>query len=732
MSMQQEEENQIGLNSQVQLHLRDYLAVVMRHWRPALLVGIALVTLGSFISFHLPNKYRSSTTVQLNNDDETMAVSPFERTFQAEAKWLSTELQIIQSEAVLGAVVDKVALVEYLEHTEIPSLFSNLLSAVNIELASEPVEEETLAEKRTKAIKFLKEQLSVSAPRDTNLVEIEVSMVENEVLPAAIANEIVNAYNNFKVESNKASLMVGVKELGHQLKKQEVILAERKAIVSEIQQRYQLTALPGEMIQTDNADEIRRLKGLLAEAKVELDVKEALSNRMEQMKDSEFEEAVSVILGSGEEYLKLKNALNEAEVEYNQLAVEYGDKHPMMVKASRRLEVLQRQMSERIGGLKGGIQAELQKAEAKVKSLTNEIAKMESAYAGDYAQQISEFNQAVKDYKEQEELVTQIRGNYKEEMISLQLPKSTIACVLREAEPAMRPFSPSQWRNRAIILFLAAAASVGLCFLLEYFRCTITTLDELESVWQMEVLAVAPRQDGRGFTKKGRKRQQQQISELFRQLKNNLMYNIGSDAKVVGVQSTVSGEGKTTITYQLALAMAEAGQRVIIVDADMYKTNLFKLLNMEPAPGLYEYLQANDQTRLDDFVRPTKVENLDLLGNGRVKHGAYRLFNQQCLSTLFEQLKKSYDVVLVDTPPVLAVSESLTVSRCVDANMYVVEYDRCRRFHIRHALNVLDRAGCKLCGFTLNKVNVSKDHYYRNYYYSYADYTGYTYQQEKA
>ncbi len=707
------------------IHLMDYWRIIYKRL-PLILLIIVLITLtGSLLSYNLPKKYTADITIQVTREDKALAIDPFERTYRGDKFWLNTEYEVLTSEPVVEKVIKDLDLINYFSKRKTPSLISNLSQQLHIDLVKiktffkkrkveikKETKEEKIARIKKAAIKRVQSMISAKPSRDTTLVTLSVTTVEDPKLAANIANKLAGAYEEFKINNKLKVIYDGIDKLNVEYAKQERTVKEHRTKVQKIQQEYKLTTLPGREITRDNDEEISRLKGMLAEARVELNMKQTLYEKLKNMSAIHFEEAIGIIVADKQDYMKLKNELNDSIVEFELLHMDLGENHPKVKRAQKKMDALRKQMSDRMTGIKGGILAQLEEIKSKVKGLEKELSKLQREYSGEYADQITEFNNAVKDLKAEEELLETLRSKIKKETISLKLPRSGVSMLLKTAIAPTEASSPNTTRNILITIFIAMAISVGTVFFLEYLDNSVTKIEELEKMTNQQVLSAIPLMTPTElFSNKDTKH-----NEVYRQLRTNLIFSIKKGQKVFSVQSSNSGEGKSTTSAKLAGAFAEAGSKVLIIDCDLRRPHLHKTLKCKNEQGVTDYI-THKQTDLSALIQETSIPNVFAITSGSISGNIFTMMTSEVITGLLDSVRDSFDYIFVDSPPVMVVNESLIIANCVDSNIMVVQYSKYPKTIINRSVKTLLSSGANVAGFVLNKVNVKSDTYYYHHYY---------------
>ena len=204
------------------------------------------------------------------------------------------------------------------------------------------------------------------------------------------------------------------------------------------------------------------------------------------------------------------------------------------------------------------------------------------------------------------------------------------------------------------------------------------------------------------------------IREAYKSLRTNLQF-CGNDKKVITITSSVSGEGKSTVTLNLAVSLAESGKKVMIVDADMRRSVLLGRIAVNSNVKGLSYFLSN-QSKLEEVVCSTNVENLHIIFSGPVPPNPTELLDSEVFREMLDTLRQTYDYILIDTPPLGSVIDSAIVAKISDGAIFVIQSEA---ISYRFACNVkaqLEKSNCPILGVVLNKVNIlNRGYYSRNY-----------------
>ncbi|MGF7046289.1 capsular exopolysaccharide synthesis family protein [Paenibacillus sp. DS2015] len=207
------------------------------------------------------------------------------------------------------------------------------------------------------------------------------------------------------------------------------------------------------------------------------------------------------------------------------------------------------------------------------------------------------------------------------------------------------------------------------------------------------------------------------VSEAYRTLRTNIHFSsVDEQIQIIMVASAQAGEGKTTTVSNLAVAYAQEGKKVLLIDADLRKPSLHRVFTVSNQAGLTSVLSG--QHSFQDVVRETYIENLEVITSGPIPPNPSEMLSSLKMQAVLAELKDLYEIILFDTPPVLAVTDALIVSSMCDGVLLVVSSNKVKKEMVKKAKSNLEHVNARFLGVVLNNVNLGKD---RPYYYYYGE-----------
>lgn len=379
--------------------------------------------------------------------------------------------------------------------------------------------------------------------------------------------------------------------------------------------------------------------------------------------------------------------------------------------------------------------------QAQRKELDNIVEKYDAQFSK-LPKQYIEIAKLDRTEKSKEKLYLMVQDSYQQAQIAEQSQFGYVQ-IVDPAVPPQKPVSPKIPLNLTLGLLLGLAFGVGLVFVLDYVDRSIKSPEDLEKKG-LNVLGSIPLMSGAAPGKKGEGEQRAMkdgqlvplrlvtyhkpsdpISESYRSLRTAIQYSrIDKPIKTLLVASALPKEGKSTTVANIAIAMAKAGLKTLLVDADLRRPVLHRLFNCDRKPGLIEYLK--NEIDLNTAVRKTFVENLFLLPTGSLPPNPAEVLGSETMKATLEIFKASFDFVIFDSPPIVAVTDGVILSKLTDGVVFVTLANKTELDVLEKAYSTLKQVKADIIGFILNEFDVTKAYgaYYR--YYRYYHYYGHT------
>jgi capsular exopolysaccharide synthesis family protein len=404
---------------------------------------------------------------------------------------------------------------------------------------------------------------------------------------------------------------------------------------------------------------------------------------------------------------------NKLEVEITEKLDVYREGHPTIRELRSRLAATEERMTARVSNMIRSFETDLRIVQGREESLFRNIQLLKQE-AIELSKQTMEYERLKREYEQNKTFLENMMARSKEVDISSTTAENNVR-VIEPAVPPRRPFSPNISRTIVMSLMTGLLMGVGLVLGLDFLDQSLRTPEQVEHFVGLDVLTVLPKHVDR-------------VSNLGREallaLRTAIMLAArGEGCHVVMITSAVPGEGKTTVAVEFSAVLAESGSRVMVIDADLRKSRVHRIIGVDNRVGLTSVVLGESQ--LEDVIhRIESVPNLDLVTSGPLPPNPPELFGKASFEKLLATAREHYDWVVIDTPPVASVTDPVVCSRLVDMVLLVIEYGGVKRQTVREAVRQLARASVRIAGVVLNKVDMEQHHYYyysRYSYYRYSD-----------
>lgn len=291
--------------------------------------------------------------------------------------------------------------------------------------------------------------------------------------------------------------------------------------------------------------------------------------------------------------------------------------------------------------------------------------------------------------------------------------------VITPATEPTSPASPSIPRNVAVGLVLAVLAGVAIAIMRDLLDNRVRRPDDIERLFEQPVIAAIPAsKDAKHLPLVSAQHPQSMQAEAYRGLRTNLQFmGLTSESRSVLITSSLPGEGKTSSAINLAHVIAQAGNRVLLIDADLRRPSVAGYLGLEGDAGLTTVLIG--EANIEDVAQPLETEGLEVLASGPIPPNPSELLGSKNMQDLLNDAMAKYDFVVVDTAPLLAVTDAVVLSHYVGGTVVVAQSQRVRKPQLGQALDKLEAVQARVLGIILNRVQSgSQGAYIYNYSYS--------------
>lgn len=559
------------------------------------------------------------------------------------------------------------------------------------------------------AVAVVRSRLSVEPLPGGRLVNLRFTAYDPSVC-AQLANALAEAYieqgRDLRVNTSEEASEFLTDRLDVQRKKVE----DTEKALRDFEIRHSLTGLERDDAAQGDAQ-------ALMSARAERMSKEALVGQLRSMSPLQLQTAPLVQASSVVQSLRVR--LAELQAEQARLSETLGERHPDIVRLRSELRTTEDR-------LHGEIQGIVSAAEADYRAARDKEARLEGTLAASKRTRASEqvlFEQSVlkREVESAKKLFDDLKSRKEDTGLQSEMRASYVKIVER-AEVPHAPIFPRRERNLQIGIALGLALGIGLALLFEHLDNTFKTPEDIKEQLGLPFLGMVPDVNKPGTANVARrsafflKDPTSAVSEAYRVLRTNLIYSCPQErGRVLLVTSANPGEGKTTTVANLGACLAQNAQRVLLVDADLRRPMMHQHFSISKTPGLSDLIVGRCQPSA--AIQTTRYKGLHVLPCGYVPPDPAELLGSQSLRQIVAAFREHYDWVLIDSPPVLAISDTPTLTPLVDSIVLIVGAEIARRPAVQRAVDQLSGVGGKVVGVVLNKVDLERNSYYYSQYY---------------
>jgi capsular exopolysaccharide synthesis family protein len=557
-------------------------------------------------------------------------------------------------------------------------------------------------------------RVSVVPVQNSRLVD--VSFVSADADFAALAvNTLAEEYVEQNLELRRQNMVASLEWLSQELVKQQKTLEASERAMA--QYREDQNALSLEERQNIVVARLNHLNDAVTRAKTNRVAKEALADQVEALGRDVSAETIPAVLQNP--FIQaIKTRLADLQREKATLLERYGDKYPDVMKVNASLHDASLQLQAEVAKAIGAIRLEYQSALAEEQTLAAAL----EAQKGE----AMELNRKGVRYTVLEREADSNRQVYEALLLrekELQVMANSRGNNVRlsdRAETPRQPFTPTPRRDLLLAIVAGLALSLGLVFLLDYLDDTVQHPDDVTRKLKIPLLGLTPKVSGDARLLLS-PAVSHAFGEAFRSVRTALTFSSGSEStRLVMVTSAQPLEGKTTVACNLSLALAAGGARVLLIDADMRRSGVHRLLAIENGTGLSHVLTG--QASLDAAVVTLEHGGVAVLTAGTSPPNPSELLGSGSMNALLAEAKNGrYDWVILDSPPVLAVTDAVVLAPLVSAIAFVIGSGMTRRPHVAGALDMLSAGSTGPLGVVLNRVDFERNKYYYARRYGYGN-----------
>jgi len=661
---------------EIPLDLRYYLELVWRGRNVIAAAAAAGVGLGLLVGFLQTPQYQAAALVQIEPPAATfMSVSDALTGgggYYQNADFYNTQFKILRSRSVAEAVVKRLKLTDRPPFKGHPDPEALLLSYVDIE----PIPE-------------------------SRLVRVAVTL-EDPKEAALWANTLAEVY----IEQSLASRVQAARQAYDWLQErlaatQEAMRQARGKLISSYQ--GQDLFVPEGSVSAVTSSITRLNEDYLATKTRRITLEAALKQIEDKRRRGENLETVpqmatDTMVGS------LNEQLSTLSQQLSQLKEKYKEGHPEVQKAQAQIIQLRKTRDARFGQIVDALRAEYAQLEKRETEFRNAIEGQKSQ-AASQSRKSSELEILKKEEQSATSLYEVLLQKLNETDIASSIRNNNVSVMEKASAPSW-PVRPAKKRIAALALALGLALGIGLVFARDYLDNTIKGPEDIERYLHLDLLAAVPKYDEANV---------HLVTEAYQNLRTALIFGRREETgQVVLITGTAPQEGKTTTLVNIAKLLASSGEKAVAADFDLRRAQLHARLGLTREPGVTDFFVRHQD--LDSLIRPTRVPNLFAITAGPLPPNPPAILARKQMGDFLNHLRRHFDWILIDAPPVASVTDALLLARHADLVVYVVEHNNVDKKLIKRSVSALRKVTPNLLGAVLNSVDIKAKGYYYYYY----------------
>ena len=694
-----------------QRNFKDYIFLIReRIWY--LIIVFFIIFLGSILyTFNKTKLYTAYATIELLRDDPTVmnSASNLEQNEIRSSEDLNTHISRLESVSIIQGVEKRFQedeLAQFMAPYKGTFSFSGPLTAFEI--------------------------LSINRkiiPRRMSLMVNIAYTHPNPIMAAKIANLFGDEYINTMLSQNIDASMKAVEDLRKRAEQKKNRVEELELKLAEYRELKKAVSLDKQ--ENIAAEQLASLNEIKTMAKMNLDQAEIRWNLTQDYQKQGKELWELPFISEQIRVATLIEQISAIRIAISTKSKRYREKHPEMRSLLQQLQESQSELEYAVQNAVDNISGYFAESRDNFKQASKRLLEKEREMI-ELSKTRVEFNSLIRDLEVEQMTYQKLTALMAEEKIQVNI-KNANARIIDKAFPPRedRPSSPNVFLNLAGGFFGGMIFGLGLVFAVALLDDKVKSVYDIEASLGLPILGIIPKVKKLDSVSKSHivtSTTNRHVTENFRSMLSYLKINDQTkNSNVFLLTSTVPSEGKSFISSNLALSFASNGEKVLLLDGDLRLPNVAKSLQLENESGVLDYIQG--EGTFDSYIVKEVYPNLDVLPSGGKAKNPTAILNDNKFESLLLQLRDRYDKIIIDSPPLAAVSDSLNIVPLVDAVIYVIKYDSVKNSLANSCIRRLWESKTPLLGAVLNNVSLGLSHYYYSQYSANKKYSAY-YMQE--
>lgn len=702
-----------------EIDLREYLRIILkRRW----LIGTIVLVITSIVaiySFMAEPIYRA--TCQVLIEKENPKVVNVEEVLGVDATgrdYYQTQYEILKSRSLALRVIKALDLEHNPEFMpKPPTLIGSIVSWIKGLFSSK---KKAPSNKYDRLIDKYLDHLKIEPIRNSRLVNISFESKDPK-----LAAKVANAHAKFYIESNIERKFEASKEAVRWLKKRikEVRkkLEEAELALQKYREKEGLASVDFEERQSIILKSLDELNTALNKAKTERIEKESLYKEL--IKIANNPEKIDSLPAVVENPLiqRLKAEYIKLVAEYYKMGKKYGPAHPVMVRLRSEIKAIKKNIAREVRNIAESIKVEYKIALENEQQILKAMEEKKKEALELNKKQI-QYNVLKREVDVNRSLYESLLKRLKETGVTEDLKVTNISIV----DPASIPDKPVKPKKKLnIILAIVTSLFLGifLAFFLEYLDNTVKYPSEVERHFKTPLLGVIGKIEFEASNPKKDElvvaSSKSHIAESFRTIRTNLSFAApDTEKKTFIISSALPEEGKSLVSANLAVSFSQVEKKVLLLDCDLRRPRVYKIFDLEKDEGLSEFLSGSSELKIKD----TSFENLKVITSGVIPPNPAELLASKKMQNLLEQLKEEFDMIIIDSAPILSAADSIEIAPHTNGVVMVIKAASTPIPSVQTAIDQISDVGGKVIGCILNNVDFEKEDYYYSYYRYYHHY----------
>lgn len=672
-----------------------------------LIVAFFIIFSGSILyTFNKTKVYTAAATVQLLRDDPSALGNTFEMEQNQilSAEDLNTQISVMQSAAIIVGVEQR------LQDDMRKRFMAPYTDALSLGGPLSPAE--VLGRNR----KIIPQRMSL-------MINIAYSHPD-PIVAAEVANLFAKEFIDYNLKLNIDGSMKAVEDLRIRADQQKERVEELDLKLAEYREQKNAVSLDSQ--ENIAREQLATLNQIKLTNKNNFDNFETKWNLIENYKREGKDLWELSFIAEQERVSSLLSQISGARINISSLSKRYREKHPAMIQQVQTLQEAELELKMAVQNAVDKVGAGYLETQKNYEMASKRLAEKERELI-DLSKIRVEYNSLLRDLEVQQSFFQAINTRMTTEKAQVNL-KNPNARVIDEAFPPSddNPSSPNVVMNLAAGFFGGLAVGAGLVFVVAFLDDRVKSAFDIEGTIGLPMLGVIPRIKKLDTNSKAQavaSNVDRHVTETFRTIHSALKLNDESkNAKVILATSTVPGEGKSFISSNMALTFANHGEKTLLLDADLRLPNVARSLQLENTKGLLDHIEQG--VDLDEAIIKEVYPNLDVLPTGGKSKNPTQILNSSQFESMMAELRDRYDRIVIDTPPLAAVSDALNLLSLVDGVLYVIKFNTVKRKTAVVNVRRLWESNTPVFGAILNNITSSLSSYYYSHYSdkSYQDY----------